>query len=132
MVKEITSNKSDREVKRPIPSPPANSLAGFLMGIPNIGIVFALAVMGSWICVLLYCLFKHELSIETTPFLLLLVAHLDTGLFITAHDSIHGTVSKDFPLINRWLGKFCLLVFAGFDYDLIRDEHWRHHSHAGL
>jgi beta-carotene/zeaxanthin 4-ketolase len=102
------------------------------MTYPDIGILFAAIVMGSWITTLLYCLFRHELSIYTTPFLILLMAHLDTGLFITAHDSIHGTVSKSYPLINRWAGKLCLLVFAGFDYDKIRDEHWRHHANAGL
>ena len=57
--------------------------------------------------------------------------HLYTGLFITAHDSIHGTVCTN-QFINHLIGRFCLLVFAGFNYDSIKEDHWRHHSHAGL
>ena len=56
--------------------------------------------------------------------------HLYTGLFITAHDSIHGTVCK-YPTLNNLIGKFCLMVFAGFDYEFLREEHWNHHANAG-
>jgi beta-carotene ketolase (CrtW type) len=102
-----------------------------MMKIPNFGLVFATIVMSLWAALLLYALFKHTLCLWTTPFLWLAIHHLYTGLFITAHDSIHGTVCSD-PALNRWIGKFCVLVFAGFDYDVLRDDHWKHHSHAGL
>ena len=87
--------------------------------------------MGSWAVLLHHCLFKHQLNTVTTPFLFLIFNHLYTGLFITAHDSIHGVVCSN-KFLNNLLGRLCLLFFAGFDYDFLRDEHWRHHSHAGL
>jgi beta-carotene ketolase (CrtW type) len=101
------------------------------MKIPNSGLFIAVFVMLSWGRLLLYALFEHELSLIYTPLLLLVIIHLYTGLFITAHDSIHGSVST-VPLINYWVGKLCLLSFAGFDYDMIREEHWNHHIHAGI
>jgi beta-carotene/zeaxanthin 4-ketolase len=101
------------------------------MKFPNSGLFIAIFVMISWARLLLYALFEHEMSIFTTPLLLMVMIHLYTGLFITAHDSIHGSVCT-VPSINYWIGKLCLLSFAGFDYDMIREEHWNHHSHAGL
>ena len=102
------------------------------MQIPNIGLLFAFLVISIWILTLKHALFSHTINIFTTPFLFLTVNHLYTGLFITAHDSIHGTICSSFPKLNGMIGRFCLMVFAGFDYDLIREEHWKHHSHAGL
>ncbi len=101
------------------------------MKMPNSGLVIAVFVMITWARLLLYALFEHEMSIFTTPLLLLVMIHLYTGLFITAHDSIHGSICT-IPSINHWIGKLCLLSFAGFDYDMIRDEHWNHHAHAGV
>ena len=95
------------------------------------GLIFAVTIMTLWACMLYHCLFRHKLNFLTTPFLVLIQIYLYTGLFITAHDSIHGTVCSN-ATINYWVGKICLLSFAGFDYDFIREEHWKHHSHAGL
>ena len=112
--------------------PAEDSISGRLMKYPNTGIVFALTIISLWIRTLAYALFEHELSYKTTPFVSMILIHLYTGLFITAHDSIHGTISKTHQWINYYLGKLCLLSFAGFDYDMMREEHWKHHSHAGL
>ena len=101
------------------------------MNTPYTGLFIALFVMTAWAYTLYFCLFVHNLSFLTTPPIFLFLHHLYTGLFITAHDSIHGTLSKESPFLNYWLGKVCLMVFAGFDYDMIREEHWKHHAHAG-
>ena len=114
-----------------IPLPDNDSLAGILMKVPNIGLFIAIVVYVCWARVLIYAIFEHEMSLLTTPFLLLMLSHLYTGLFITAHDSIHGTVCT-VPWINHFIGKICLLSFAGFDYDTLREEHWRHHGNAGI
>ena len=111
--------------------PSESSLAGRLMKHRDSGLIFALTIMILWACMLYHCLFRHKLNFLTTPFLVLIQIYLYTGLFITAHDSIHGTVCSN-ATINYWVGKICLLSFAGFDYDFIREEHWKHHSHAGL
>ena len=114
-----------------LPSPDPKSWAATLMKFSESGLVISALVMMTWARVLIFALFEHELSLFTTPCLLAILIHLYTGLFITAHDSIHGTISSN-PTLNKWAGKLCLLAFAGFDYDMIREEHWRHHSHAGL
>ena len=100
------------------------------MKVPNTGLIIALTVYVSWARLLLFALFEHNFSICTTPILLLVLIHLYTGLFITAHDSIHGIVCT-IPWVNHLIGKVCLLSFAGFDYYMLKEEHWRHHANAG-
>ncbi|TNV76637.1 hypothetical protein FGO68_gene3152 [Halteria grandinella] len=101
------------------------------MQIPNIGLLFASLIIGIWLFTLHHALFHHEVNPYTSLPLLIFLNHLYTGLFITAHDSIHGVVCK-WPWLNNAIGSFCLMVFAGFDYTYLREEHWRHHANAGL
>ncbi len=51
-----------------------------------------------------------------------------TGLFITAHDAIHGTVHPS-PQINYTIGQLCMWLYAGFDYPQLQSEHHQHHRH---
>ena len=111
--------------------PREGTLAHTLMLWRDTGLLFALLVIGLWLVTLRHALFRHTLNPWTTPLLFLAVNHLYTGLLITAHDAIHGTVCS-LKSVNDGIGRFCLMVFAGFDYDFLREEHWRHHSHAGL
>ncbi len=117
--------------KSKIAGPREGTLAHKLMGTPGVGLFFAFTVISLWFIALRHALFKHQINLLTTPPLLLAINHLYTGLFITAHDAIHGTVCS-ITEVNTLIGSFCLLVFAGFDYRILREEHWRHHSHAGL
>ena len=111
--------------------PRDGTLAHNLMRSKDTGLLFATLVLGLWLLALRHALFRHSLNPWTSPPLFLLINHLYTGLFITAHDAIHGTVCS-FKQLNDGIGRFCLMAFAGFDYDFLREEHWRHHSHAGL
>jgi beta-carotene ketolase (CrtW type) len=56
---------------------------------------------------------------------------LFTGLFITAHDAMHGTLSPAHPRLNHALGWLCVTLYAGFDYGRMRVNHMRHHAHPG-
>jgi beta-carotene/zeaxanthin 4-ketolase len=53
---------------------------------------------------------------------------LYTGLFITAHDAMHGVISTH-PPIDNFIGKFTLLVYGLFSYDRLLKAHWQHHHH---
>jgi beta-carotene/zeaxanthin 4-ketolase len=53
-----------------------------------------------------------------------------TGLFIVAHDTMHGSVFDQADR-NRWLGSFLLLLYAGLDYDRCRAQHQAHHHQPG-
>lgn len=60
---------------------------------------------------------------------ILLVTHLFTGLFITAHDAMHGIVDRDEKL-NRRIGQFCTILYAFFSYDKMHVNHHKHHDHT--
>ena len=54
---------------------------------------------------------------------------LYTGLFITAHDSMHRTICPRYPWINDALGVFAVGVYALFDFRMLRTAHHAHHAH---
>jgi len=63
------------------------------------------------------------------PFLyiwILIQMHLYTGLFITAHDAMHGTVSRNRGL-NNLIGWICTLAYACFPYSKLYKKHHEHH-----
>jgi beta-carotene ketolase (CrtW type) len=53
---------------------------------------------------------------------------LQTGLFITAHDAIHGTVFPD-NRVNHWIGRLATRLYALLPYDTLYEKHWQHHRH---
>ena len=53
---------------------------------------------------------------------------LYTGLFITAHDGMHGSISPS-PRLNRSIGQLCVWLYAGFDYLQLRSKHHLHHRY---
>jgi len=52
--------------------------------------------------------------------------HLYTGLFITSHDAMHGSVSKN-RKVNYWIGYITSLLFAYNSYDRLIVKHHEHH-----
>lgn len=57
---------------------------------------------------------------------ILLQTHLYTGLFITAHDAMHGSISKN-KKINHVIGWITSLLFAFNFYDRLIIKHHEHH-----
>lgn len=58
-----------------------------------------------------------------------LQTHLYTGLFITSHDAMHGSVSSD-KRINLLIGRITSLLFAFNFYDRLLVKHHQHHRHV--
>ena len=56
---------------------------------------------------------------------------LYTGLFITAHDAMHGTVTPSYSRINRVVGWISVLLYALFSLKKLTHEHMLHHAHPG-
>jgi beta-carotene/zeaxanthin 4-ketolase len=52
---------------------------------------------------------------------------LYTGLFITAHDAMHGTISPKHFRVNYYLGSLSLLLYGLFSYNQLLKTHWQHH-----
>jgi beta-carotene ketolase (CrtW type) len=58
----------------------------------------------------------------------LLQTFLYTGLFITAHDAMHGTVHSS-RRVNMAVGALASWLFAGMWYAKLRRNHFLHHDH---
>lgn len=54
---------------------------------------------------------------------------LYTGLFITAHDAMHGVAVPQSPKLNRLVGSIALQLYGLFSYDPLLKAHWQHHHH---
>lgn len=57
----------------------------------------------------------------------LIQTHLYTGLFITAHDAMHGTVAPDDKNLNKFIGQTCTALYALFPFSKLNEKHHQHH-----
>jgi beta-carotene ketolase (CrtW type) len=55
---------------------------------------------------------------------------LFTGLFITGHDSMHGTICRNRAL-NNFLGFLATTLYSGLWYPTLKKKHYLHHIHVG-
>ena len=96
----------------------------------QMGIVIAILVMGSWmLAVVLGVLEIHPLAGHWVGDVLWagLTMWLFTGLFITAHDAMHGLVLPKNPRANAWIGHLALTLYAGLSYNRLLAGHIEHH-----
>lgn len=56
---------------------------------------------------------------------------LYTGLFITVHDSMHGSISMDRRWLNDAIGTLSIFFYALFSYKKLKEKHFRHHKFPG-
>lgn len=100
--------------------------------IGNKGIWAAAVVLVLWFGSLALLL-NYPLSFrDPLVYLFVLVQmHLYTGVFITAHDAIHGVVAPGQPRLNRALGWLAATIFAYNNYATLRRKHHLHHQHSG-
>ena len=98
------------------------------------GLVLALAVLAAWTTLHITMVFFFPLTWGNAPLAALLVAvqtWLYVGLFIVAHDCMHGSLVPFTPWANRAIGRVCLFLYAGFSFDTLNAAHHRHHRHPG-
>ena len=93
------------------------------------GVLIALAVLGAWLGHLVWLLVGAELSLASplTYLHVALQAWLCTGLFITGHDAMHGTVSRH-RWVNQAVGTLACFLFAGLSYRRLVVNHRAHHT----
>ena len=93
------------------------------------GIIISLIIVILWALLLINSLMFAKVDLLSPYFYMRIVmmAFLYTGLFITAHDSMHGTVSRN-DKINRLIGSVACFFFAGFKFRELKKKHFMHHS----
>lgn len=97
----------------------------------NTGIWIACTIILLWTILLAYLLFHFEVDYASplTYIFILIQTHLFTGLFITAHDSMHGVVSAN-KRINKMMGQICTTLFVFNSYRRLFPRHHEHHKHV--
>lgn len=95
------------------------------------GLVIALGIIGIWASSLV---FLCSLDLSKIPILwrlplMVWQTFLYTGLFITAHDAMHGVVFPQNRKINNFIGTVALLLYALLPYDKLLKKHGLHHQH---
>jgi beta-carotene ketolase (CrtW type) len=99
-----------------------------------IGLGLAALIAASWAALHIYAVFFHDLTpvgIAVAPLLVLALCWLNVGLFIVAHDCMHGSLAPGRPKLNRNVGRVMLGLYAGFSFDKLLPKHHDHHKHAG-
>jgi beta-carotene/zeaxanthin 4-ketolase len=96
----------------------------------SLSLQIAMTIVGVWAISLWNC---TQIEVDKLPivYLLCLVGWqtwLYTGLFITAHDGMHGSIHPS-SCLNRSIGQLCLWLYAGFDYSQLLAKHQLHHQY---
>jgi beta-carotene ketolase (CrtW type) len=96
----------------------------------NYGVYVAALVIVSWLAFISFAFsYQTYLLNPWNILIVLLLTHLYTGLFITAHDAMHHTVSKNIGL-NNFIGILCLILYACFSYKKLKAKHHKHHQYV--
>ncbi|MBD2456422.1 fatty acid desaturase [Nostoc sp. FACHB-87] len=95
------------------------------------GILIAGLILGLWVIsiTLFFLINIYQTPIPLIAIALLWQTFLYTGLFITAHDAMHGVVFPQNPKINNWIGRICVFLYALFSYQELLQKHWSHHRY---
>ncbi|MCS7005882.1 MAG: fatty acid desaturase [Cytophagales bacterium] len=97
-----------------------------------LGVGIGLGIIALWIISTSACLlFPFNFACWYHYLLIFLQTHLYTGLFITAHDAMHGIVAPASPQLNRWIGKIAACLFAFNSYEKMLPKHHAHHKFVG-
>ncbi len=99
-----------------------------------LGVGLAAAIVAAWAALHIYGVFMVSISLTGGwKAVLLVVAEtwLSAGMFIVAHDAMHGSLSPSIPGLNKWIGRLCLGLYAFFPYDIVATKHYAHHRFSG-
>jgi beta-carotene ketolase (CrtW type) len=95
------------------------------------GVIVAVAIIGIWVASLLLLLLVDISKVNLLFILAAIVwqTFFCTGLFITAHDAMHGAVFRNNLKINHFIGTVSLILYGCLSYKSLLKKHWLHHHH---
>ncbi len=101
-----------------------------------ISFALTIGVLGAWTAGHVYGVFFFEPNITPIALvgagaLMALMCWLNVGLFILAHDAMHGTLIVGGRRVNAVIGQICLWLYAGFWYRALNGKHHDHHRYPG-
>ena len=94
------------------------------------GVAIALLILFVWTLSLAIAFTIGAQSIGPTGCGLLIVwfTFLYTGLFVTGHDAMHGSIAPANPQLNIFLGRLSLLLYGLIPYEKLHSAHAHHHQ----
>jgi beta-carotene ketolase (CrtW type) len=109
----------------------ARSLKGWKPA-PWIGLGLGIFILGLWITSLILFL-SIPISIASWLYIfgaVILRTYLHTGLFIVAHDAMHGHLLPHHANANELVGWIAVTVYGFLPYDHCRENHGKHHRYT--
>lgn len=99
--------------------------------ISRTGFAIAAGIILLWVANLLFWISRDlsALPLALVPLGIVLQIFLYTGLFITAHDAMHGCVTPANHGLNNAIGTLCVALYALFSFNKLHEKHWEHHRH---
>lgn len=100
----------------------------------KVGTLLAGMVLATWLSLHVYAVFFDHLQgvgLAIAPILVLALCWLDVGLFIIAHDAMHGSLAPHRPAINIAFGRISLALYAAFRFERLKRLHAQHHAAPG-
>ena len=100
---------------------------------PLTGLLVAAGIIAIWIgsLTLLLLIDISELAPVWILPAILGRTFIQTGLFIVAHDAIHGSVFADQLRLNHAVGRLAVMLYALLSYQQLSAKHWQHHRYPG-
>ncbi len=99
-----------------------------------IGLTLAALMFAIWIGIHIWAMFFFTISARNwllVPFVIALQCWLSVGMFIVAHDAMHGSLAPGRGGLNAAIGAVVLFLYAGFGWRRMRDAHFDHHRYPG-
>ena len=100
-----------------------------------IGLGLAALIVGGWLGLHVWGVFFHRFEgwgLATTPVLIAVQSWLGAGMFIVAHDAMHGSLAPGRPRVNAVVGQACVGAYAAFSFRKLNVCHLQHHRTPGV
>ena len=98
-----------------------------------VGLLLAGVIFAAWLALHVFAVWR--LDALTHPLAacacLLGLTWLSVGLFIVAHDAMHGSLAPGWPRLNTAIGTLALWLYAGFSFKRVIVKHRLHHLAPG-
>jgi beta-carotene ketolase (CrtW type) len=95
------------------------------------GLILAALLILAWASLQLVGAGLRGAGLAAAILIVPLICWLDVGLFILAHDAMHGSLAPGRPWLNRLVGRLALGLYAGFSFDRLLPKHLAHHRAPG-
>ena len=98
------------------------------------GLLLAAIIFAAWLGVHIWAMFVLRIDAHNfwiVPAVIALQCWLSVGMFIVAHDGMHGSLSPKMRNLGQAVGSVLLFLYAGFGWRKMRDAHFEHHKYTG-